>query len=243
MDTQTYIETDDRLGGYICWKNAEIISTKKTHRGTLLEFVRRPHYGIACYMNGSIQSCELDETLYHANLVQPCFSNEDIFTQHNICIFGGGEGATAREALRHSTTKHVFMCEWDIDVLRSFQSEFPQWARGAWDDPRLAIRVDDAFSIIHEIDESKFTIVIVDLFEPEDQSYVAWHTFFSHAHRILKYNGMIGIYAGMYMPWEHGKSQEIIINHLKSIGFRNVNMTKVFIPSFLGEACFVFAKK
>ena len=241
--TTNYIEHDDALGAMITWKDAEILLNIRTHRGTELEFIRRPRWGIACYMNGCIQSCELDETYYHAALVQPCFANYRTDHPLRTCIFGGGEGATARELLRHSNVALVDMYEWDVDVVKVFQTQCPQWARGAWNDPRLSIHIQDAFSYIQEIPSEKYDIIIIDLFEPEDQKPILWHKFLADIYLILQPNGSIGFYAGMHSIITHGKSQTILENILLNVGFTNIQLTKQFIPSYLGEACFLFATK
>lgn len=238
--SSTYIETDDQLGAVICWKNAHVVYECVTHRGTKLEFVQRPNWGISCFMNNTIQSSEIDETIYHANLVQPCFLTD---THTNVCIFGGGEGATAREVLRHASVKHVTMFEWDVDVIKAFQQQFPQWARGAWNDPRLSINIHDAFEAVNEIPDSKFNIVIIDLFEPEEQNSETWYTFFSNIYRVLLNGGTMSTYAGMYNIHTHDKSQRILQTILGNCGFTNIRLSKVFIPSYLGEACFLFADK
>ena len=46
------------------WRNAKISTTLLTERGTVVEMVERPQWGMACYMNGEIQSCLFDEKIY-----------------------------------------------------------------------------------------------------------------------------------------------------------------------------------
>lgn len=242
-DDNIYIENDSILNAKIIWKDSKLLFQCITHRGTHLEFIQRPMWGIACYMNGCIQSCELDETYYHAGLVQPCFSVDTLTKDLNVCIFGGGEGATAREVLRHPEVKHTLMIEWDVDVIKVFQEKYPQWSRGAWNDSRLEISIDDAFTKIEELPKDSFHIVIVDLFEPEEQKPIIWKEFLSNVYSILQENGTIGMYAGMYSYKNHGKTQEILTNILTFLNFQEITIKRVFIQSFLGEACFIFAKK
>lgn len=239
----TYIEKDDNLGANIHWKDAICLFKHTTYKDTCLEFIHRPGWGIACYMNGCIQSCESDETYYHAALVQPCFTVDTLNKKLNVCIFGGGEGATAREVLQHSEVDHVTMIEWDNDVIKVFQTKFPQWARGAWNDSRLEICIEDAFTHITSIPKDTYDIVILDLFEPEEQSIIIWKKFLLNVYEILQGNGTVAMYAGMYNFRNNGKPQDILINILTFVGFTNINMKRIFIPSFLGEACFIFATK
>jgi hypothetical protein len=53
------------LGVSYHWSDARIVEQRTTERGTHLEMVHRPRWGKACYMKGEIQSCEMDERIYH----------------------------------------------------------------------------------------------------------------------------------------------------------------------------------
>ena len=109
--TNTYTEIDSRLGAHIVWNNAHVIYQERTHRDTLVEFVERPQWGVACFMNGTIQSCESDEYIYHRNLVDPCFRSS-MPDDCRVAIFGGGEWANAREVLKYDCVENVdmFIC-------------------------------------------------------------------------------------------------------------------------------------
>jgi spermidine synthase len=236
-----YIEKDESLGADIHWNNADIVYSLKTHKDTMLEFVSRPEWGISCYMNGTIQSCEFDEALYHTNLVRPIFDDK---TKNAVtCIFGGGEGATAREVLKFSSILHIDMIEWDSDVVDTFKAHFPQWAHGAWNDKRLSIYFYDAFTHITTMTDELYTHVIVDLFEPEDQFMNEWNIFYTNVYRILSNHGKVSLYAGMYNYFLRGAEQNKLIEVLNRVGFKNIHVKKVYIPSFLGEACFITAEK
>ena len=232
-----YTEYDDLLGATINWKDAEVIHREITKRGTALEFVKRPGWRIACYMNGNIQSCEVDEEEYHTTLV------DDAAYGQIVCIFGGGEGATASRVLRGHLVKHVDMIEWDCDVVRVFQEKFPQWARGAWSDSRLSICYEDAFVHITKMTDGLYNRVIVDLFEPSEKSDSEWLSFLKDVWRILTSGGKMAMYAGMYCPFTKGGVQSKIMGLIEDAGFTEVYMKKIYIPSFLGEACFIYGKK
>jgi spermidine synthase len=63
-------------------------------------------------------------------------------------IIGGGEGATAREVLKWPDVEQVDMYEWDKDVVSLFSTKYPQWAKGAWENPKLSIHYEDIFETI-----------------------------------------------------------------------------------------------
>lgn len=241
MTSNTYTEVDSRLGAQIVWNNANIIYQERTHRDTLVEFVERPQWGVACFMNGTIQSCKSDEHIYHHTLVNHCFH---IYTPDDsrIAIFGGGEGATAREVLKYDCVNRVDMFEWDRDIVNVFQTKFPSWADGAWTDSRLQLYFEDIFDYIKEIGDCTYDKIIIDLFEPYDQDTDIWADFFQHVRRILKPDGIISMYAGMYDYTLQGNDQGILMECMHSAGFRRIWQKRVYIPSYLGDACFLYAE-
>jgi spermidine synthase len=188
-------------------------------------------------MNGSIQSCEIDEVEYHTALV------DDVIDGSIVCIFGGGEGATACRVLRKHHVTHVDMIEWDCDVVRVFQEKFPQWARGVWSDSRLSVYYQDAFEHITKMTDGLYSTVIIDLFEPSEKSDSEWTSFLKDVWRILASGGQVAMYAGMYCPFTKGGVQSSMMGFVEDAGFTRVYMKRTFIPSFLGEACFIYGKK
>jgi spermidine synthase len=240
MTSNTYTEIDSRLGAHIVWNNAHVIYQERTHRGTLVEFVERPQWGVACFMNGTIQSCESDEYIYHRNVVDLCFRS-GMPDDCRVAVFGGGEGATAREVLKYDCVENVDMFEWDRDIVRVFQTIFPSWADGAWNDSRLHVYFEDIFSYIAQIGDNTYDKIIIDLFEPDEQTVETWTLFLQHVRRILKPDGIISMYAGMYNHSSHKSDQGILTECLQSVGFSRIWQGRVYIPSFLGEACFLYA--
>jgi spermidine synthase len=236
-----YVEYDEQLGAEIHWKNTEVVFSKTTHRRTVLEFVKRPTFGLSCFMNGSIQSCLSDEMVYHKALT------DTIKHIGCVAIFGGGEGATARELLtKKSGTafQRIDMFEWDADVIDVFRTQFPQWAQGAWNDSRLNIYNYDIFEHISKIPDCEYNSVVIDLFEPHDQSEDTWKMLFNHMFRIIKEGGSFSMYAGMLPHTNDIYIQHIMCAILRQVGFFNVTLhTGEHIPSYLGRPMFIYGHK
>ena len=72
------------------------------------------NYGRALFLDGSIQSSEDDESLYHEMLVQPAMLRHP--NLRDVLIIGGGEGATLREVMVHRSVKMVTMVDIDRQV-------------------------------------------------------------------------------------------------------------------------------
>ena len=51
--------------------NGLSLDSRITHRETRVEMIQCPRWGIACFIDGVIQSCEMDEAMYHISLVHP----------------------------------------------------------------------------------------------------------------------------------------------------------------------------
>lgn len=221
-----YSEVVPEFGVTYLWHNAIIKESIITHRGTKVEMVERPNWGLACYMDNCIQSCLLDEKIYHEALVTPVMSN----SIKKVLIIGGGEGATAREVLKWPVEK-VDMIEWDRDVVELFK-KYPQWSQGAWDDPRLTVIHEDIFKVQFT---EKYDAIIIDLFEPDDKM----NTFIKN----MNWTSQIIIYAGMNTIVEQPYKK--LMNAIEYDSWRgiplgpNIKTYKIYIPSFSGECVFL----
>lgn len=228
------------------WQNVTILDSITTHRGTRVEMIQRPKWGIACYMDNAIQSCEVDEALYHESLVHPVMSS--ISCPKRVMIIGGGEGATAREVLKYSTVECVDMYEWDKDVVQLFQSKYPQWAKGAWDDSRLHLYHDDIFKTIEEYPVDQYDIVIIDLFDPSTDTYDSWKHLLQHVDKWVKPTGSIVMYAGIRERTSSEQPYDVLAGIMMNMSITNIfyqnNITPyhVFVPSFLGESTFLLLR-
>jgi len=233
------------------WKNAVIAESITTEKGTVFEMIHRPKWGMACYMNGEIQSCEVDEKVYHQAFVDPLMAHSE--NPRRVMIIGGGEGAMAREVLKWPHVESVVMYEWDREVVECFKASYRQWANGAWEDSRLEIHYDDIFKVVvpGNYPIIPYDVILIDLFEPDGHPEI-WSLFSRLASNWLSERGVIGMYAGIRDPFtdihpaeewlsDHRiqKYQEdgMGINYILSN--RNVYSYKVFIPSFFGEAMFL----
>lgn len=235
-----YIEnTWEEFGVEHRWKDASIVDSTITYKGTLVEMVDRPKWGLACYMDNAIQSCEVDEYLYHESLVHPVMLSVE--NCKRVMIIGGGEGATAREVLQWPV-EQVDMYEWDKDVVQMFK-DYPQWAKGAWDDERLTVYYENIFDVIEKRPHQPYDVIIVDLFEPCEENKEGWYKLIHNMKQWITAEGSIVIYAGIRnflikQPYcmvcdmitkSKLKNREIIPYH-------------VFIPSFSGESVFLLVK-
>jgi len=224
------------------WKNAEVERSIETHRGTHVEMINHPQWGKTCYMDGDIQSSEIDEVIYHESLVHPVMCS--VKSPKRVMIMGGGEGATAREILKWDSVEQVDMYEWDEDVIALFRDHYPQWAKGAWNDSRLHIHTDDIFQVIQTPPsvENRYDVIIIDLFEPSSENKPSWELLFNHLTQWLQSNGSVVMYSGVRtLP---GRDQpyhllaELLLDKMKQDQMydRRIVPYHFFLPCFLTEA-------
>lgn len=253
----TFLEdTIEEFGVEHKWHNVKMLDSLITSRETHVQMIERPGWGIACYMDNSIQSCEVDEKIYHEALVHPVMAS--VKFRRRVMIVGGGEGATAREVLKWPDVEQVDMYEWDEDVVKLFKTCYPQWARGAWDDPRLSLRHVDIFESIthHPHPSNKYDVIIIDLFDPTEENRPLWKILLKNLHGWITTEGSIVMYAGMRniltSKQPHQILAEVLSEHYQvTKGFvfydytLNKNMTpyRVYIPSFSGESSFLLLTK
>ena len=250
--SKEYIEdTIQEFGVSHHWSNVTIKESFTKKRGTKVEMIERPKWGLACYMDNSIQSAIIDERIYHEALVHPVMSS--VKERKRVMIIGGGEGATAREVLKWSGVEKVDMFEWDRDIVELFRNKYPEWAQGAWDDSRLLIIYSDIFEVIKTAPahSEKYDIIIIDLFEPCDENKEQWKILIKSLHNWITDNGSIVMYAGMRNILEpvqqYNKLLEMIeynkvspLHLIKDLSLnKETKPYKVWIPSFSGESMFI----
>ena len=80
-----------------------------------IDIIETIPFGKTLILDGKTQSSESDEHIYHELLVQPALHSLD--KVQNIFIAGGGEGATAREALSHNGVESVTMVDLDLSLI------------------------------------------------------------------------------------------------------------------------------
>ena len=130
-------------------------------------------YGRTLVTDGKSQSAECDEFIYHESLVQPSLllrgilddSCETPFLPKTVFIGGGGELATAREVLRHSSVERCVMVDLDEEVINVSKKYLPSWGGNTCQDPRFELIIGDANEYIHNTNEV-FDLIIMDISDP-----------------------------------------------------------------------------
>ncbi len=156
--------------------------------------------GKLLFLDEKIQSAQVDEYIYHESLVHPALITHP--EPRRVLILGGGEGATLREVLRHSTIEKVTMVDIDKKLVELCQEYLPEWSDGAFSSPKTDLVIGDARRFVEET-QQKYDIVISDLTEPLEKGpsvYLFTEEFFTRVFKILEEKGMFVLQAGSTDP-------------------------------------------
>lgn len=195
-----------------------------------LEIVDTVAYGRCLFLDEKIQSALSDEFIYHEALVQPALVSHP--APRRAFIAGGGEGATAREILRHQSVESVLMVDIDAEAVAACRTHLTDFHQGAFDDPRLELVHADARAALAESDQ-RFDVIVVDVTDPlaGGPSYrIFTREFYQIARDHLNPGGLIAVQA------ESGDcgvldGHAAIVHTLGSV-FARVDGYRAHVPSF-----------
>jgi len=123
-----------------------------------IEVVESLDFGRMLVLDGVINLTERDEFVYHEMLVHvPLFSHPD---PSEVLIVGGGDGGTAREAVKHEGISSIQQVEIDKEVIAVSRRYFPSLS-SSLDHPKVDVLFSDAIQYVREIEE-KFDIILID---------------------------------------------------------------------------------
>jgi spermidine synthase len=115
-------------------------------------------------LDGAIQLTERDEFTYHEMLTHVALTSHP--APRRILIVGGGDGGTAREAVKHETVEEVVLVDIDQEVINASRRFFPSLSSGL-EDPKVNVLAMDALEYIRGR-SGEFDVVIVDSTDPVD---------------------------------------------------------------------------
>jgi len=84
-----------------------------------------------------------------------------------VLIIGGGEGASLARSLAAQNVKHATMVDIDGELVRQCREHLPEWADGAFEDPRASLIIADGREWL-ENNTDKFDVIIMDLTDQID---------------------------------------------------------------------------
>lgn len=183
----------------------------------LVEIIDTFELGPTLMIDGVYMTSVGDEFHYHELIAHPALTTaKDI---GRVLVIGGGDGGTAREALRHPEVKKLTMVEIDGVVVEASKKHLPE-GFGAWDDPRMELIVGDGIKYVQESEENSFDVVLLDGTDPVGPAKGLFNeSFYRDVHRLLKPAGVFALQSESptFMTKTFLEIQEILGKVFKSV--------------------------
>lgn len=200
-----------------------------------------PKFGRVLFLDGDLQSSELDEALYHEHLVQPAMLLHR--KPEKILVVGTGEGATLREIFKHTTASNVVAIDIDREVVELCQEYLPTWHDGKMRDSRVEHVFKDGFEYLRETRET-FDLAIIDIVSDLDDS-PAQDLYTPEFYQLVKSrlhgDGIVAIQGLILSHLKHEIKGHLRLRNSVSQVFKHTHSYKCAIPSFLSSWGFLLA--
>lgn len=165
----------------------------------MLHEVRTEHQHLVIFQNarmgrvmaldGVIQTTEADEFIYHEMLTHVPILAHGLAKR--VLIIGGGDGGMLREVAKHRSVEHITMVEIDGTVVDMCKQFLPNHSKGAFEDPRLNLVIDDGMRFVATTEE-KFDVIISDSTDPIGPGEVLFsENFYEACRRCLNDGGIL----------------------------------------------------
>jgi spermidine synthase len=126
-----------------------------------------PRFGKSLFLDYNIQTSLMDEHVFHECMSQPAMTLHP--NPRKVAVCGGWEGATLREALKHSTVEEAVMIDIDEELIEMVKEHMPEWHQGAFEDPRTTLLHMDARKYLEDSKGADFDVILSDLPNPHDE--------------------------------------------------------------------------
>lgn len=207
----------------------------------LLHEVRTEHQHLVIFENsrmgrvmaldGVIQTTEADEFIYHEMLTHvPILAHG---TAKRVLIIGGGDGGMLREVAKHRSIEHITMVEIDGTVIDMCKEFLPNHSKGAFEDPRLNLVIDDGMRFVATTEE-KFDVIISDSTDPIGPGEVLFsENFYEACRRCLNEGGILVTQNGT--PFMQLSEVKTTAGRMRSL-FPDWHFYQAAVPTYIGGA-------
>lgn len=148
------------------------------------------------FLDGRLRVSGRDELRYHEALVHPAMHGPHA----RVLVLGGGDGLAVREVLRHRGVRRVDVVEIDAGVVELARGDAALSALNAHalDDPRVRVRVADAFDWLRGAPPAAYDVVVSDLPHPGITASTKLYSqeFYGLTRRVLAPGGRLVVHGG-----------------------------------------------
>lgn len=193
-----------------------------------IDILESVYYGKVLVIDKVVMLTEKDEFVYHELLTHVPL--QYMKNPSSVLIIGGGDGGTAREVLKYSSVKKVFLVEIDEEVIEASKKFFPALS-ASFSDERLSLIIDDGAKFVEETDE-RFDLIIVDSTDPVGPGEVLFSSeFYRDCASILKPEGVLTAQTESPFDLRYRPVVQNIYRNLKK-SFNIVRMYLGSIPTY-----------
>lgn len=158
-----------------------------------LELLESPDMGTTLRLDGCLMTAETEEFFYHEALVHPAAISHA--APRSALIIGGGDGGALEELLKHPL-ESVTLIELDEQVIDVSRRHLQSINKGAFDDPRVTVRIDNGADYVAATSE-RYDLVLLDLTDPETPAGPLYtQEFFEQCKGVLAPGGAIVLHLG-----------------------------------------------
>lgn len=182
-------------------------------------------------LDGVIQTTEADEFIYHEMLTHVPILAHGLAKR--VLIIGGGDGGMLREVTKHRSVEHITMVEIDATVVDMCKQFLPNHSRGAYDDPRLNLVIDDGMCFVATTEE-KFDVIISDSTDPIGPGEVLFsENFYEACRRCLNDGGILVTQNGT--PFMQLGEVQTTAKRMNGL-FSDWHFYQAAVPTYIGGA-------
>ncbi|MGH6611640.1 MAG: polyamine aminopropyltransferase [Burkholderiaceae bacterium] len=193
-------------------------------------------FGKLFRLDGRLMTSEADEFFYHECMTQPAALAHP--SPESILVIGGGDGGSSEELLKHPSVKRIVMAELDPVVIDISKKWLGAIHKGAFNDPRLEVKIGDGFEFVKSTAE-RFDMIVLDLTDPDTPAFHLYsEQFFRMCQRILKPGGMLTLHLGS--PVYQSETVRKNAANLRKV-FRHVAPMSLFVPLYGSLWCLAVA--
>ena len=186
-------------------------------------------------LDGAVQVFEKNEFQYHEPLVHPALlAHPD---PRRVLIIGGGDGGALREACRYNCIEEIDLAELDGGVIEIAKRELPALSAGAFDDPRVRVRLQDGRAFV-EASPGRYDAILMDMTDPSGPSLMLYtREFYRSVRRALRNEqGVFSMHAES--PDDRPLAWASIIKTNRAV-FRNVRPFFSYVQQYGALWCFL----
>jgi len=198
-----------------------------------------PQFGKLFRLDGCFMTSERDEFFYHENLIHVAAISHP--APRSALVIGGGDGGSAEELFKHSGMERIVLVELDAKVLEIARAHLQGVHRGALDDPRLEVRIEDGLHYVEAVAPAaneRFDLIVLDLTDPIGPAEALYSAaFFARCGALLSEQGALSLHLGAPI-FQPDRVRRIVAN-LRAV-FPKVRPFFLYIPlygSLWGMAC------